>query len=420
MMSRSKSIFKNNIVQALVFFIPVLATVGFLNPFGITSSNSRFALQLFDVITILWLLICCFSKERITKKYFPIIPFILLLTSYAISVQMAYTHHSQSYRDSFFASFPTLAGYLFFLIFTKLPIDKGKLFHYIRVLLVLSIFVYFTNRLTFDDTVFKVGRVDTADESERGIRLWIPFLDLHIMYLYYSISRWTEIHKGKHLFWIILTSIMIVLSLTRQTIFLSAIFSVLLLLRKSNWKNKFLSLVFIIAFYFIVMPQISIFQDLLRISQEQSDRQSSGKDDVRLEAWGLYTVGLQDDTETMIFGNGYPSWGNSEWGKYVASVSDYGHWYYVDVGWAGYYFFFGFYGVITLIVLVLYSIKKRRNKKNLYLCYILLHELLTSFASAPILYSDQTFMIGLFLYMLWNYDKESENLDMIGIRNAIR
>lgn len=416
----AKIFYKRNTIQALIFFIPILATVGFLNPFGITSSNSRFALQLFDVITILWLLLCCFSKERITSKSFPIIPFVLLLISFVISFQMAYTHHAQSYRDSFFASFPTIAGYLFFLIFTKLPINNERLYHYIRVLLVISIIVYFINRLTIEDPVFKVGRVDTANESDRGVRLWIPFLDLHIMYLYYSISNWTEKHKREYLLWILLTSVMIVLSLTRQTIFLSAMFSVLLLLEKSNWKNKILSLSLLIALYFIVIPRIGVFQNLLRVSQEQSDRQSRGKDDIRLEAWALYTVGLQDDTETAILGNGFPSMGNSSWGKYVASVSDYGHWYYVDVGWAGYYFFFGAFGVVALVILVLYSIKKRKRKENIYLCYILLHELLTSFTSAPILYSSQTLMIGLFLYMLWNCDKTKKtNIRSLSFNNQI-
>lgn len=152
---------------------------------------------------------------------------------------------------------------------------------------------------------------------------------------------------------------------------------------------------------------------MVELSEEQAERNKTEKEDIRITAWKFYTNEYQTNELTRIFGNGLPSIGNSKWGNdFEKTISyDYGGngCFFVDVGWAGFYWLFGAFSTLSLIILLIKAILKNKQTNRQYLSYWLVFLLLTSIASAPILFYSQIISVVTTLYLVYGKEKNESN-----------
>jgi hypothetical protein len=128
-------------------------------------------------------------------------------------------------------------------------------------------------------------------------------------------------------------------------------------------KKIMLTIAVILLFHF-VLPQIPVYQSLMETSKEQIER-NEDHEDVRLNAYEFYIYKNQTNALTPFFGNGVPSF-ISPWGKRFETEIIHEHAFAVDVGWAGFYWYFGFFTTLALFLLLCRAIRKRKSKDNKY------------------------------------------------------
>ena len=165
--------------------------------------------------------------------------------------------------------------------------------------------------------------------------------------------------------------------------------------------------------FFFVLPQIPIFKTMAELSETQAERNKYEQEDIRITAWRFYTYEYQTNGLTTIFGNGVPSIGNSIWGNnYEKTV----YWEYggngcftVDVGWAGFFWYFGAIATLGLLILLVKAVRKKKSKDKKYLSYWCVFLILTSAASGPILFYSQIVSIMTVLYLIYGKEQNSNN-----------
>lgn len=104
----------------------------------------------------------------------------------------------------------------------------------------------------------------------------------------------------------------------------------------------------------------------------------------------------------MIFGNGVPSDGNSIWGTVYFSEAETSGKLTHDVGWAGFFWFFGILTTIALMALMVLAILQPKPPRMKFLNYWLIFIMITSVASAPILYWYQVVNVMTCLGMVYS------------------
>lgn len=164
-------------------------------------------------------------------------------------------------------------------------------------------------------------------------------------------------YKNKIYIWlIILTTIFIILSVTRQYILLSIILGIIFILNKASLSKKIITASLCIIIYLFVLPQIPIYKTMVELSEEQAERNKT-EEDIRIKAWNFYIDEYQTNQITRILGNGIPSIGNSNWGNEHGQIVDKNlggnGCYMADVGWAGFYWEFGLIATIGLLIILL-------------------------------------------------------------------
>ena len=183
-----------------------------------------------------------------------------------------------------------------------------------------------------------------------------------------------------------------------------------MILKSSSWIMKFLVIVSCVLVIYLVLPQIPLFNTLTELTQEQLSTSANIEEDVRIRAWRFYIYQFQTNVITPIFGNGIPTLGGkSAWGNQYESIVSYDYGgngcFTHDVGWAGFFWYFGLITTIALFVLLTKAIRKRKNTEEQYLSYWLVFIVITSIASAPILYYNQILSIMSVLYLVYGQNE---------------
>ena len=232
-------------------------------------------------------------------------------------------------------------------------------------------------------------------------------------FMFYSISQYQTSKKKKWICWSILTGVLVVFSLTRQIILLAFAFSILMILQKANLWKKILVTCVLLGVYQFVLPQIPIYQTMTELSEMQAEMNNYDKEDIRITAWRFYTDEYQKNEITRIIGNGLPSIGNSKIGNQFDNITNatYGGngCYFVDVGWAGFYWLFGIFATLGLLIILIKALIMARRMKKDYYVYWILFILISSVASAPIIFHSQVVGLCIILYIIFaNNDSEYE------------
>ena len=388
----------------ILYLLTLLSSVAFFNPFGIIQ-ETRFPARVFEVMVVISGIYSLKKSGRRSFKGIPAILFWMFILMSFVSMIMAQRYHNQSVRDSFFATFPIIGGYLYFIILLRFRIPSKVIVKTIKTFIVISTIVYFVNLIAIPYRVFEWGRYDV--ESTRGMaRLWIPFISLHVFSFFYHIHLYTSGNSTKATRrWIFLGAVMILLSLTRQYIFVAYMLGGLMFMSRMSLSRKGLFVVFLFLAVF-VLPRIQIVQNLVSLSNTQLASLSAVEQNERVRAFYYFTKEEQVNRTTELFGNGVPSMGYSEWGKRIEIVKKQSGYTLADIGWTGIFFYFGWAGILLLLAFFLYTAFIKVELKYKYCKYWIIYIVLISIASAPVTYSYEVLSISTILYLVYNSRRE--------------
>lgn len=392
----------------VVLILTILSSVGFFNPFSLISAQTiKFIFYLLFVISAF---IGLTNKKRIRNPHYPRFSYMCLIIGIILSVIMVVAFQKQSLSLTVISTLSFLLPYLYLFVLFKLAIPKTYIIKIITVLCMLGMVIYIINYMTFPLMIFDIGRSE-MDEA-RGIRINIPFIELDVLLFLYAINQYLVMKKKQWLYLISLTAIFIVLSVTRQIILVAFALGILLFLQKVSFIKKLLTLSLLYIFYVGILPQIPLYQNLVELSEEQAEKNKYKDEDIRIQAWRFYTYEYQTNLYTPFFGNGIPSLGKSKWGNKVEKMinKDEGGnaCYTVDVGWAGFFWYFGLLTTFGLLSLFIKATIKKKKEYEQYLSYWIIYIILTSITSGPILFTNQILSIVIVLYIIYAPDNSQK------------
>ena len=387
----------------------VLSSVSFFNPFNIISPFiQKLLIYIIFSFAILYSLI---YGNKISVSY-PRKSYIVLITGIFVSMFMASMFHSQDIGTSLIATLPFILGFLSFYVLMRLNIPKSSIERLIWKFCLIGMLIYIVNIATFPNMIF-VEHKDEYDFSRGSLRIGIVFLDFIILFFFYSINQWLVYKKKKYVFLMILTGTYILLSLTRQVIFLSFFLAIIFLFSRFSVLKKFFLIIVCILLFVYILPHVPLYKTLTEMTKDEITESRVGEENIRIQAWRFYTYQNQTNILTPFLGNGIPSMGRSEWGnQFKATISKEqggNACYAADVGWAGFFWYFGLFATLSLLSLLFHAILKPQKNDKKYLSYWCIYIVLTSVSSAPIIYFYQIFSIMIVLYLI--YGKETSNRD---------
>lgn len=388
-------------IRLVLILLVVLSSVGFFNYHAIVSDQMQ---KMAFFISIL----ACFAYGSVggvslkDVKY-PRTAFVLLLAGIGLSTIMASAFHSQSLTVSIMATLPFLFAYSFFYALMKLDVPRENIIKAYFVLAIVSTVVYFCNVATVPFNMFGEPIINLGTEDRGIIRIPVVFIEFFPMLAFYCVNRWLIDKKKKWFFIYAWIAGMIILSVIRQIIALTLVLSLLFVMQKMSWKIKALTSAAVVAAVIWVLPLIPIYSAMIELSEKQAE-ENENEEDVRIQAWRYYTYENQTNALSPIFGNGMPSFGNSRWGIQFDSETYENKCYAADVGWAGFFWYFGIIATAALVYILMSAALKKKRPENRYLTYWLVFVMITSFASGPPLYYWQIIDIVMCLYLVYKKD----------------
>ena len=103
-----------------------------------------------------------------------------------------------------------------------------------------------------------------------------------------------------------------------------------------------------------------------------------------------------------IFANGVHSYGNSNYGNQMEQLMQRLHFYWVDVGLAGFYYLFGILGISGMFLLFFKKLIFPVNSNKLWDKYFLMFVILTSLTNGILLYQGKIISICIAVYVIEN------------------
>ena len=393
----------NKFVTILIF----LSASSFFNPLGIISPQlSKFIYYVCIILGLFFLK----NKAKVNNFKYPNRAFYMIVIGFIGALLMAFSLQDQSFIVSLVAILPYFLAYLSFFVFKSSGIDENSTKTIILGLLICSTIIYIVNYITFPYMIFGNNDSTEIDDSRGVIRIGIQYIDLFILATFYAINQWLLSKKKKWLIIMVICLIMIVLTVTRQVIAVTAILGALFFLKKSKFHQKFIFIILISIFTIYILPEIPIYKTLVETTQNQIDNNENKKEDVRIRAARFYFDEYQTNNITRIFGNGIPSLGNSEWGKEFQRTVYYEYGgngcFTSDVGWIGFYWHFGLIAVIGVFMLLLKAATIKKSPDHEYLTYYCWAIILLSIMSAPILIYRQVIDIMFVLYLTFAFGRK--------------
>lgn len=390
----------------LLVVLIYLSAQGFFNPFGAIPDSLPKAL--FVCLSLLALIIAL-RKHR-ARSSSPKLAYRLLIIGIFVASIMGSVFHDQSYSVSLVAVLPYLFGYLYFFVLDRFQVKSEVIERAFQILTIASLLMYIINFVSFPNMVFGETK-DDYDMTRGFARIGVPMIEIVVTYFFYLINQWLINRKKKTVYWIILTAILIFMSLTRQVIAMAAVLGFLFIMQKASWMKKILVIGCCLFITYFVLPQIPMVKTMIELSEQQSlDNKSD--EDIRVKAWRFYTTEFQTNAITPYLGNGVPSYGKSRWGNIVeqttALYQDGGNaCFTVDVGWAGFFWYFGGVATLGLILMFWKGITRKKAMDKQYISYALAFIAITAIASGPILFYSQICSLSLLFYLA--YAKEDSS-----------
>lgn len=371
-------------MERFLFFLLILVASSFFNPFGVFTPYSGMTnVLIILIILIIWIYVTLHG-QKINMKVFPRKQYATLIIGTCISMFMPVLYHNQGLIASISATLCQLSMLSLFVAFAKMNITFNEGMKWIKALCLISIICYIISWIYYPRQVLGEER-ETIDLS-RGIpRLYMPFIQFVVLMFLYKLERWLRFHEKGARPWVILTGIVIVLSVTRQVILFSFICGSLMTLHYLNLAKKIL-FICLVGGGILLFTQLPFVKTMLELTEEQASN-NKDEDDIRVTDYIYFCDVAQANEVTRILGNGTPH-ASSDWCKAHQAITEEMRIYDVDVAWAAFYWRYGLISIIGLLSLFgrigIYAYKRHEHCYTYWLLYIVL----TSIASAPILYSN--------------------------------
>jgi len=380
--------------------ITLLASIGFFNFHDMVVLPVKRAMFMFMIVVCL-VVAMRERKVRLRDCSFPRLPWFVFCCGLVISVFMGSFYHIQSLTVSVVASSTCIFAFGSFFVLLLLDPEPDSLIKYMFGAFILSVIVYAANLVTFPDNMF--GEPILSDLSRGALRIRIPLLQLVCLLVFYSINRWNM--DARQWKWLVIAGccfLMVVMSLTRMAIVLTAVIGFFQILQKySIWKKLALGVI-IAAIGYAVMIHLPIYQEMKELSEDQIDATvNEGKEDVRIGAWRYYGYEVNETMATFLFGNGTPSVGKSVWGKQLDAYAEESGYLFADVSLAGMVFMYGLIPTVAMVIIVLIAIFKRKPASNHYLTYFMIFCLLRGVTAGIWYYYEEIFITMIALYLIY-------------------
>lgn len=389
-----------------IFVLFFLAGLGFFRPkfIGISDSFSRY---IFEILAFILFFSTFYIKKnpqlfsKLSKA-----GFVILITAMFTSIYMAFKFNGQSLLEGFSSTLPYMISYLSLFLLINLNINRFFLEKLIKYFALVTMCLMAINLITYPNILF--GTVDISETRGGFLRNRVPGIMNIVFLLFYSIHRYTLFKRKKHIKWIVLCSIFIILTLTRQLILLSSVFGIFLYLKNAKRHQKIIFSLFLIIFSIIIIPQLSIFQSLFSLTKEQLSSNDSDEN-IRVIAWNYYTVEKQPNASTYFWGTGVPN-SNSKYGKDFYDETTNLKVFLVDIGFGGFYYLFGLLGIIGLLIILFSSFFYKEYYLFNYVKSFIWVNLLMSFTSGVVLNKSDVVLLMISIYLL-AYKYENSNTD---------
>ena len=387
----------------LIYIFAFFAVVGFFNYHQMLSDQVVKAI-FYAVSLVALVLAVTDGRSKIARTGYPAEAYWTLMGMICLSPVMAGIFHGQDLVSSVITTLPMFFAYSWFYILLKFEMPERKILLVMAVGCALAIPVYLINFRAFPGAAFG----ELPNGGSRGIpRIVVTFIELFPLLLFYAINKWSLSRKW---WWILVMAVcvvMIVVSVIRQVIFVSALLAGIFLFRVMNWKQRLIFLLPIAVAIAIIAPRLSIFQAIDDLNELQADSNSESSEDIRIQAWRFYTYEYNPNIGTMILGNGIPALDKTRYGIEYSTATAASKCYEGDVGWAGFFFYFGLIATVALFMLMWKTLTHRKPPEREYLNYWILFIMITAVASGPILYTFQIFNVVTALYLAYAPAAES-------------
>jgi len=290
--------------------------------------------------------------------------------------------------------------YVFFFLLIKIAVSENKLNQFIDfyfvVHLVLKV-LYIEFSLT---GLFGYTGVLVEDYSRGILRPRIEGLEFAVFAFFMHLGGFMQKRNMKDLLFIFFAFLAILLDLTRQSIFLSALLAVIYVVKSSRHKFFFTIIAGVILYILpdlILKTELPIIKDLVAVSQTQFKSYENSEKDIRFLETEYFLKQFNETIPQMIFGNGLPH-SYSEYGRKIVSLSKNKSLYANDVGYVNIFIFSGIIGLFLFLLLFYNLLMYPVLDKYLWCKFYLLYILLTNIASQTMSISGIT--IGLAAYFI--------------------
>ena len=389
----------------LVYIFAFFAVVSFFNYHQMVSEQMM-KIMFYGISIIAMILAITDRRVNISTLNFPRCDYITLMVMIVLSPVMALIFHGQSLSEGYVTVLSMFFGYAWFYFLLKFNIPTKKVLAVMMAGCLLSIPVFIMNVKTAPGAMF--GE-EPSEALARGVefRIYVVFIELFPLMLFLGIEKFKQsITTKRKTIWLLVTlvsAIMIVACVIRQIIAVSFLLAFILAVWGISWRKKLLTTLVLTIAAIIIVPRISIFKSLGELSEAQSELKKAKNDgeDIRIQAWRFYTYQFQDNLGAMIFGNGIPALEKSRYGIDYKLATDASACFEGDVGWAGFFFYFGLIGTVALALFLGKTCLKCNNPRQRYLAAWFAFIIITGVASGPILYTYQVFNLSSVLYLAY-------------------
>lgn len=374
----------------ILYLFPLLSTYGF----GYIGFNTMI-LKMLYFISIPLLFIYVFttikkSKDEISKyvKY--------AVSVYLISLMMAWLFHNQAISLTYRAT----CGYfalLFYFFLKRANFCRKDIILLTLVYGVIWIILWLIALYMAPTPVF--GNSDITINDDRGIfRFFIPG-DGFLYLLFFLCVELGFIKKYKIFKFLSVTVFtVIVLQVTRQTIFFSFIVAFYFVFRHA----KHILVYAILLYIGINLISINVSDDsplgkLMQLSESQYLDQKSGDENARVVEYRYFLTEMPNNLVTIVFGNGIPH-DDSSYGKQFLWLKDVKDIYLSDVGYPAMFVTIGVLGLLIFFKLWRACVKVRGE--NDFPIMFLNYMFLCNFVSFVISVSIIPICVALYLLQL--------------------
>ncbi|MBD1394656.1 hypothetical protein [Mucilaginibacter glaciei] len=336
-----------------------------------------------------------------------VLPIQLITSAIIFSIFMAQITWGQELSYA-----PTTLPYLIWPIFFYLLNSKISIRNIETIVLVYGTLyiILFLFQFTHSNIVY-FGFHEEFKEDRGIIRVNFPGGGVFFLSCFIAINKvTTTAAKYKYLWftYAIIGIVIVVLQVTRQTIFVMLLLYLIHFLRSVKPKYKIaVVLLFVVAGYAFISMETKLSNGL---RDQQKEDASAGKDYIRIKAADYFLTQFTPNLASKIFGNGFAN-DTSRYGKAVLALGDSYGYFLSDVGLVEVYISFGIFSILGYLLIFIKSFTITIPAAYYYLKYYLWMIMATSLTSDSLI--NYGFLITT-IFVLYIYQR----LYMLSVQNS--